>query len=346
MNTEDLIALNEEIAGMARAGLPLDQGLAAMAKEMGRGRLQQVTAAIAEDLRAGTPLPDALERQAGRVPAFYGGLVAAGIRTGRIAEVLATLTMYARAIRHMRTIIVDALFYPAVVLVFGIALFAVLCVFILPQFDDIYRQFSLNLPAVSAVALKLGQHPRELVVYPIAGLIAILVLANLSMRFTERGRYRWAEIVYATPLLGTFIRSARLAAFTDLLAILVDYAIPLPEAFGLAGAASSDPVMAVEARNIQQELSQGKPLGQVLRGRGLVPEWVSWMTGLGEQRGTLGKTLHQVAEMYRRDVTMRAAVLKSVLPPFFIICIAGVFVALFVFTGILPMLGLLEGLSK
>jgi type II secretory pathway component PulF len=346
MNAEELIALNEEIAGMARAGLPLDQGLAALAKEMGRGQLQRVTAAIAEDLRAGHPLPEALDRQAGRVPSFYGGLVAAGIRTGRIGEVLATLTMYARAIANMRAIIVEAMFYPAVVLVFGMALFGILCVFILPQFAEIYRDFGLNLPAVSEVALKLGQHPLELVVYPVGGLILFLIIANLSMRFTEWGRYRWAEIVYATPLVGTLIRSARLAAFTDLLAILVDHAIPLPEAFRFAGEASSDPIMAVEARNIQQELSQGQPLGQVLRGRGLVPEWVSWMTGQGEKRGNLGKTLHQVAEMYRRQVEMRAALLRSVLPPFFIIGIAGVFVTLFVFTGILPMINLLEGLSK
>src|SRR5881392_1032355 len=103
MNPDDLIALNEEIAGMARAGLPLDQGLAAISREMGRGRLQQVTAALARDLRAGQTLPQALERQAGRVPPFYAGLVAAGVRTGRISEVLATLTVYARSLVNLRT---------------------------------------------------------------------------------------------------------------------------------------------------------------------------------------------------------------------------------------------------
>src|SRR5437773_11110165 len=91
---EDLVVLNEEIAGMARAGLPLDQGLAAMAREMGRGRLQQVTASLARDLHAGQTLPEALAGQSGRVPSFYAGLVSAAIRTGRISEVLATLTAY------------------------------------------------------------------------------------------------------------------------------------------------------------------------------------------------------------------------------------------------------------
>src|SRR5437868_5408901 len=98
LSADDLITLNDEIAGMARAGLPLDQGLAALAREMGRGRLQQVTRHLAEDLRAGFTLPQALQRQQARVPPYYAALLAAAIRSGRIGEVLATLTLYARAV--------------------------------------------------------------------------------------------------------------------------------------------------------------------------------------------------------------------------------------------------------
>jgi type II secretory pathway component PulF len=142
------------------------------------------------------------------------------------------------------------------------------------------------------------------------------------------------------------IRSARLAAFTDLLAILVDHELPLPEAFRLAGEASSDPIMAAASRDVCEELGQGVSLGKAFQGRGLVPEWVSWMTGLGERRGTLGQTLHQVADMYRRQVELRVVLLRSVLPPFMIICTAGAFAFFFVFVLMLPMLHLLQGLSK
>lgn len=346
MNADELIALNEEIAGMARAGLPLDQGLAALARDMGRGRLKQVTAALAHDLKAGLPLPEALNRQAGRVPAFYGGLVAAGIRTGRIGEVLATLTTYARTIANLRALVMDALLYPGIVLLLGAALFGLLCVGLLPQFDQIYKDFHLQLPWVTQVVLKFGRNPAAMLLAPLGVVGVCFVFGYLSTRFTERGRYRWAEIVYAVPLVGTLIHSARLAAFTELLAILVDHSLPLPEAFQLAGEASSDPIMAWQARDIGRQLSEGRSLGEALSRRGLVPAWVSWMTGLGEQRGTLGKTLHQVAELYRRQVEMRAALLRSVLPPIFIIVIAGLFVGVFVIAGMLPMYKLLEALSK
>src|SRR4051812_6396186 len=113
MTADELIALNEQIAGMARAGLPLDQGLAGLAREMGRGRLRRVTAAIAADLAAGTPLADAVARRRGDMPPYYAHLVTAGVRTGRLPDVLATLTGYARTVAATRSIVVESLFYPA-----------------------------------------------------------------------------------------------------------------------------------------------------------------------------------------------------------------------------------------
>jgi type II secretory pathway component PulF len=346
MNTDDLIALNDEIAGMARAGLPLDQGLAALAKEMGKGQLQRVTAALAADLRAGHTLPEALDRQAGRVPPFYASLVAAGMRTGRIGDVLATLTVYARSLANLRAIVVDAIFYPAVVLVFGFILFGFLCFFVLPRFEEIFKEFGMRLPAITELALAFGQHPLQRLVLPVLVVFFGLLVVRQLLRLTAWGRRLWARWIYAIPIAGTLTRSARLAAFTDLLAILIDHEVPLPEAFRLAGEASSDPIMAGAARQVHQDLSQGMPLGEVLRGRALVPAWVSWMAGLGERRGSLGNTLHQVAEMYRRQVDIRAALLRSVLPPFLIVCTAGLFAVLFIMAIMLPFRGLLDALSR
>src|SRR5207244_3633561 len=156
---EDLITLNEEIACMARAGLPLDQGLAALAREMGSGRLQRVTADIAADLHAGRTLPEALERQKGQVPPFYAGLVAAGVRTGRISDVLATVTVYARTLADLRATVVSALVHPVVVLSLGFCLFGFISFFLLPQFDKIFQDFRLRLPWMTELALELGRHP-------------------------------------------------------------------------------------------------------------------------------------------------------------------------------------------
>lgn len=345
LSADDLTTLNEEIAGMARAGLPLDQGLAALASELGRGRLQAVTTELASDLRAGFTLPQALERRGTQVPPFYGALVAAGIRTGRIGEVLSTLTMYARSLAEVRATIISAIFYPLVVIFLGLGLFYVGCTFILPQFDKVFKDFGLRLPTLTLVVLAIGGNIFRMVILPLLVVMGGCTLVRLVLRQSPAGRAALAQFIYALPIVGTLVRSARLAAFTDLLGILVDHGVPLPEAFRLAGEASSDPVTANNARFVEDDLRQGVPLGEVIRKRRFARELIIWMIGLGERRGTLGPTLHQVAEVYRRQVEMRAAILRSVLPPFLVIITAGVLVTFFALATIFPLLALIEGLS-
>lgn len=346
MNAEELITLNEEIAGMARAGLPLDQGLAALAREMGRGQLQQVTAAVADDLRAGRTLPEALDRQSGRVPPYYASLVSAGVRSGRIGEVLSTLTIYARSVADLRATITNALFYPALVVAFSFGLFGFLCFYLMPQFERIFADFGMNLPGVTKLAFLVGSRPVEFVLLPLGVLLVGGLLTRLLLKRTEGGRIAWARFVYALPVIGTLLRSSRLAAFSDLLGLLVENHVPLPEAFRLAGQASSDPLLVSASGQVERDLAQGQTLAQTLRERHLVPELILWMTGLGEQRGTLSKSLHQVAEVYRRQAEMRAALLRSLLPSLMIIFAAGVIVGFFILAIMMPLIKLLEGLSK
>ena len=346
MTADDLTALNEQIAALARAGLPLDQGLDSLAREMGRGRLRAVTEALAADLRAGHPLPEALARQEGRVPAYYANLVTAGVQTGRLPDVLATLTTYARSVAATRAIVSEALFYPAVVLVLGLTLFGILTGFVLPQYDQIFKEFGLVLPALTEFVLVFGRHPVELIVVPALLLVLGPVIARAVLRLTPWGRRVWARAVYLVPLVGGVIRTARLAAFTELLGLLVEYGVPLPTAFRLAGAASSDPDMAAQAAAVEARLAEGAPLAEACRGRGLVPDGVAWLAAAGERRGGLGPALREVAAVYRRQVDARAAVLRTVLPPFVVIATAGTLTVFFAVAVMLPMLKLLEGLSR
>lgn len=346
MNADDVIALNDQIAGMAKAGLPLDQGLSSVAREMNRGALRRVTQAIADDLQRGSTLPEALARRDAELPSYYSRLVTAGIRTGRLPEVLATLSNYSRSIAATKSIIADALFYPAVVMLFAAVLIAVLTIFVLPQFEQIFRDFQMRLPLPTEIALAIGRHPFLTIVLPIGAVVFGILFFWLVLRRTERGQRLWARLLYSVPIVGTLFRAARLAAFADLLAVLIEFQLPLPEAFRLAGEASSDPLMAHEALAIERHLREGHPLGEVLRGRGLLPEWVAWMAQAGESRGALAPTLQQISALYRRQVESRAAMLRSVFPAFIIIVTAGALTGAFAMAVMLPVLKLIEGLSK
>ena len=344
MTADDLTALNDQIAAMARAGLPLDQGLTSLAREMGRGQLRAVTDALARDLRAGHPLPEALARQEGRIPPYYANLVTAGIQTGRLPEVLSTLTTYARSVAATRATVFEALFYPSVVLVVGSILFGGLALFILPQFEQIYQDFGMKLPPFTELVMAISRDPVELVFIPVGILLSAVAIAWLLARFTPRGRRFWVRAIYLIPIVGSVIRSARLAAFTDLLGMLVEYGVPLPTAIRLAGNASSDPGMVERAGQVEEKLRQGVSLA--LAFRLLVPDWVAWLAAAGEKRGGLAPALREIAAVYRQQVATRSAVLRSVLPSFVVIATAGVLTGAFVVAVMFPMIKLIEGLSK
>jgi general secretion pathway protein F len=346
LSAEELIALNEEIAGMARAGLPLDQGLAALAREMGRGRLKDVTRQLAADLSAGYPLPEALKRQDGRLPPYYAALLSAGVRSGRIGDVLGTLTLYARSLGDFRSSIITAMIYPTVILVLGLAMALFVALTVIPSVADLFDKLHLKLPLLTRGLLFIGENWVYTLATPAALVVAVPVLCRLVLRRSYVGRMWWARFVYAVPVVGTLIRSARLAAFTDLLGILVDQSIPLPEALQLAARACSDPLLAEGAVQVEKDLAQGMPLGEALRKDRLVPDLVVWMTRFGERQGTLGSTLHHLAQLYRRQAEVRAALLRTVVPPILILGIAGVMVVLFVIGLVSPMFGVLDGLSK
>jgi len=346
MTADDLIALNEQIAAMARAGVPLDQGLAGLAQDMGRGRLRRVTQALAEDLRAGHPLPEALERRKGQVPPYYANLVTAGVHTGRLPEVLATLTTYARSIATTRMLVIEALSYPGIVLVIGFILFSMMSIAILPQFKTMFDEFGLTLPAMTRFILLFGEYPFELLFLPAAIFVGGLTAMWMFCRLTPWGRRAWSQFVDLVPLVGPLIRSARMAAFTDLLGMLVEYGVPLPLALQLAGSASSNPLMTARSRQVEARLAQGMGFAESFRGQRLLPAWVAWMASAGEQRGGLASALREIATVYRRQVESRSTVLRTILPPFVVIMTAGFLTGFFVSAMIFPMIKLLEGLSK
>lgn len=345
LSAEELVILNEEIAAMAKAGLPLDQGLFALGRDMGRGRLREVTLRLSADLQAGHTLPESLERQGGRVPPYYAALLAAGVRSGKLGDVLSTLTIYARSVADFRASIIGALVYPTIVLILGIALIVVCSLVVLPKFVEIFAEFKMKLPLFTEIVFFIGNHALEVFVLPPIVVVTIVMLLRWRMRSTPEGRVRWARLVYSVPLIGAFVRSARLSGFAELLGILVEQKVPLPEALRLAAETSSDPLVHEGGKQIEKDLRQGTPFGTALKQQRLVPDLVVWMIAFGEKQGTLGASLKQVAQLYRRQAETRASFLRTILPPILIILVAVVAIGPFVFGLIWPMFNLLDGLS-
>lgn len=346
LSAEDLVYLNEEIAAMAKAGLPLEEGLKSIAREMSWGGLRTATEEIHRDLVSGKTLPEAMAAQKGKIPDFYADLVHAGIQGGSLPEVLSTLTTYARSLADLRSVVVTALFYPVIVLGIAIALFSMILFFVMPQFASIFRDFNMSLPGVTRFVLGLAHSPFYYLVVPFLVAIGGVLSLRWVLRSSDSGRRVWTRITYAVPVFGSLVRSARLAAFTDLLGILIEQELPLPQALRLAGDAGSDPILREGARSVADRLEKGDALNLALKEGHVLPDIVIWMAGIGEMNGKLAVSLRQASLMYRRQVEMRASLAQSIIPPFLIVVLAAIITSVFVLAVFMPLIKLLEGLSK
>jgi len=345
-STNDLQALNDEIVGLAKAGLPLDQGLEALSRDLGRGKLAQVTRNIAQSLKAGKTLPEALDGESASLPPFYAALVASGIRTGRMAEVLATLTLHARTLAELRSTVWLAIIYPLMVVTGSIGLVILLVIGLVPRFSVIFKDFGMRLPLLTEFLVNLGENPVRNIFLPLGIFIGFFLATWIALRSTQGGRKVLASVLYALPGVGGLVRSVRLASFADLMGILVEHNVPLPEAIRLAGEASSDPLLREASIHLEEKLSRGEGLGVAMRAEKGVPEMLSWMAGWAEKRGNLADSFRQASVFYQRRAQMRSLFLKSILPTIGVI-FTGVLVGLIVIGGLFaPLINLLEALSK
>ncbi|MFO0864432.1 MAG: type II secretion system F family protein [Gemmataceae bacterium] len=345
LSSEELALLNDEIAALAKSNLPLDQGLASLGEEMTRGRMRTVTLKLAADMQTGISLPDAMAKQEANIPRYYGRMVAAGIRTGNVAEVLATLATYGRSLAEIQWSVVSALLYPAMLFVISIGLMIFLCLVIMPQFEAIFENFRIRLPIMTEVVLFISRNWIWIFVVPSVSMLLLFLVARTLLKRTEAGRARWARFIYALPIVGSLIQRARLAAFVDLLSLLVRRQVPLPEAFALAGEAAADPVLRLGSRLVNEDLKHGQALGESLASRKLIPRSAAWMISIAERNGNLADALANLAQMYRTSVQLRTRLVGTVLPPALVLCVGAVVAIFFVFGVAAPMVSLLEGLS-
>ena len=345
---DQLIALNEEIAALARAGLPLERNLGAIGGDL-PGRLGAITRALGERMARGEGLADALEAEGAGLPPAYRAAVEAGLRAGRLPVALEGLASFARDYAELRRAVGLALMYPLTVLALAYGLFVAFAAGVAPRFLGAFESFRLarGLRPLAALA-RLG----ETAAYwgpalPAALLLGLGVAWARSGGATGLGSGRGRGLMRWVPWMGGMVGSTRAAGFAGLLALLVEHRVPLPEGIELAAAASGDPAMGREGRALAEALRRGDALadGLGVGGAGAFPPLLRWLMVTGERQGRLAEALRHAAETYRRRALARAEAIRTVLPTVLMLAIGATATLVYALTLFVPLSTLLNDLS-
>ena len=314
-------------------------GLQAAANEAGASALSRSLRNIAKRLEQGDSLDDALSEQLSRRSAHASAAIRAGLGTGRLGQVLTELVRYQRFQHRLRSSLWASLSYPILLLVLLVIVLAFVFNAVVPQFATMFKEFGIELPAMTIWLVRLYELRWQSVLLSLAAIPVAAVLLRYLL-----GKSNWQLFLCTMPVFGQLIHWNGVAQFARLLPVFLRQSVPLPEALQLTSKGIRDANIALATRGLARQIEAGSTFETLLAESHRIPHTVSVIVGWGEQHDRLAESLELLAEFCEGRILRRTAWLTTVIPPLMFILIAatvaGVFLALF-----LPLVSLIEGLS-
>jgi general secretion pathway protein F len=353
MSLDDLVALNDEISGLVRAGVPLEMGLAGWGRDL-PGKLGRTVTQLSQSVADGRSLPQALAEQGDRIPPVYRAIVTAGMRSGRLPAALESLAGAARSLQQVRGAVGLAVLYPMILVLLGYAFFVLVATQLISALSAVYEaqppKFWSIIADVGAVAR--AKVPLGWISIP-WGLIPPLVMVVAAAFWWFRTRRamvidagsagRWLRWI---PFAGRIVRHARLASLSEILGMLVEHDVPLHEAIVLAAECTADRRLVASARRMAASVEQGGVPSEGWRQLDGFPPLLAWLISSGGRRQTFVAMARHVADTYRRRVLRESQWLRDFLPMWLIVVAGGGMVALYGVTTFLPFTQLMEHLAE
>ncbi|HEV3163890.1 MAG TPA: type II secretion system F family protein [Isosphaeraceae bacterium] len=305
LSSHDVAEFTRHITALSQAGLPLAAGLRALSSELASGPLRRVLASVAEQLEAGQSLEEAIDSQGENFPAHLRGLVLAGIRSGKLGEVLEQFTHYYHVGIELRRKLWLSLAYPFMLVAVMVALFVFVSMVIVNQFVVIYKDFGIDLPGVTRLVISISHVFTDAGAGLLMGLFAVLGVIWL-IGMTLGGASWRRSLTCRIPLVGPLWRWTALVEFTHLLALLLESNVPLPTALQLTGEGLRDADIAAACQTMRQEVESGHTLADGIAHIPQFPFGLPRILRWAEAHHSLPGALHLAGEMYEARALAQA----------------------------------------
>lgn len=331
----DVAIFSRQIATMMAAGVPMVQAFDIISGGQKNPRFKNMLTDVKTGIEGGAALHEALGKYPVQFDELYRNLVRAGESAGVLDTVLDTVATYKERMESIKSKIKKALFYPIMVLVVALLVSMILLIFVVPVFQDVFKNAGAELPAPTQIVVSASefmQHYWWVVVFSIIGGVVALVMAKKrSVRFA----HFLDRLSLKLPVIGNILRQSAIARFARTLGVTFHAGVPLVEALDSVAGATGSVVYGDAIRKVRDDVAVGHQLQLAMRQTGLFPNMVVQMTAIGEESGALDSMLFKVAEFYEEEVNNAVDTLSTLLEPL-IMVILGVLVGGMVISLYLP----------
>jgi len=337
-NATALTIWTRQIAGLVSSGLPLERALTALSEEADDERQRNLVAALRAEVNGGTAFATALAQHPREFPSTYCAVVGAGEHSGNLGLVLERLADDLEQSQALKSQLIGAALYPAIVTLVAITIVMFLLGYVVPQVAEVFAGSKRALPLLTVIMLGLGNFVKNqgwLVLIAIIFLAICARFAWASAAFRENFDAMWLNL----PILGKLSRGYNAARFAGTLSMLAAAGVPILKALQAAADTLSNRSMRADALDALVLVREGAPLASALAQKKRFPGLLSMFARLGEQTGQLPLMLERAAKQLGTEVQRRAMQLATLLEPLLIVAM-GLVVMLIVLAVLLPIIQL------
>lgn len=338
LSASQLALFTRQLATLLRAGLPIDEALAALSEQGEDDRSRSLTAALRARVLEGAGLAAAFAEYPESFPEIYRASVAAGEQSGRLDTVLERLADYAESRDALRQQVLTALAYPVLLAIVAIAVVTGLLVYVVPQITGVFANLKQALPWPTMFLIALSDGVKHYGWIAALGLVLAIVGARLALR-RDSVRAAWHRVLLRLPLVGKLTRASNTARAARTLALLSASAVPLLDALGIAAQVVPNLPMREAMRRAAHRVREGGAFSRALADSGYFPPVAVRLIASGERSGQLERMLDEAANHQAKELDRWLAVLTAVLGPA-VILLVGAMVLFIVLAILLPIFNL------
>jgi type IV pilus assembly protein PilC len=312
---KDIAIFSRQLATMMSSGVPLVQSFEIIGRGHDNPKMQDLLLSIKSDIEGGSPLAESLGKHPLYFDELFCNLVQAGEHAGILEDLLHKIAAYKERTESIKAKIKKALVYPVSIIVVAFVVTAILLIFVVPQFQDLFAGFGASLPTFTLFVIGISEFMQAYwwaVFGGIAGTIYGLVqFKKRSIKF----KHTLDRLSLKIPIIGDILNKGAIARYARTLSTMFAAGVPLVEAMDSVAGATGNQVYTEATLRIKDDVSTGRQLQLSMRDTGLFPSMVVQMVAIGEEAGSLDEMLAKVADFYEEEVNNAVDSMSSLMEP-------------------------------
>ncbi|MBI5038084.1 MAG: type II secretion system F family protein [Candidatus Kerfeldbacteria bacterium] len=339
----DKIFFTQNLSIMVKTGFSLSQALKTLSAQTSNKKFKGIIDDIRSDVESGAALSNSLQRFPKVFPEIFVNMISAGEASGKLDEILITLTNQMKKDHQIVSKVRAALTYPSIVIFAMIVIGVVMMVTVVPQLLSVFDESTTELPVTTKILVAFSDLLKNYLLY-VVGFVAVLAVAFLRFRKTKSGKKLIHATILKLPLISPVVKKVNLARFTRTLSSLLKTDIPIVQTMQIISKVLGNVHYSNAVLIASEQVKKGVSIVKTLENESkLFPPIVTQMISVGEESGTLDSITEEIADFYEEDVDQTLNTLSSVIEPILMLFIGGA-VAFLALSVLQPMYGLVEAI--